>query len=97
MLEASLRPGQLSRRPVLAMPDLCRIYEIDGEQIRIRSGKPLEPHDLEALTEVIRAARRELLADAIRRGPGAEAIRAGRALYRQQRIRTINERAHRHA
>lgn len=69
----------------------CRIYEIDGQPIRIRSGKPLGTEDLEALTEVIRAARRQLVEDAIRRGPGAEAIRAGRFLYRQQRIQAIRE------
>lgn len=72
------------------MPE-CRIYEIDGEPMRIRTERPLKPHELEALTEVVRAARRRFLEDAIRRGPGAEALRAGRALYRQQQIRAIRE------
>jgi hypothetical protein len=75
----------------------CRVYEIDGASVRIQSAEPLTSEQIEALGPIVRAARRQWLDDAIKRGPGAEAIRAGRALYRQERMRIIREKGRHHA
>lgn len=41
----------------------CRPVEVDGETIRVHGGEPLTPAGREALTEIVRAAKRQLARD----------------------------------
>ena len=74
-------------------PDTCRVVDVDGQPIRVRGAKPPSDRDRAAIADVVRATQRHAVAEAQRRGPGAEAIQIGRQLYAQHRIRAIRARA----
>lgn len=58
-LPAEQRPGAADAEPA----DACRVVEVDGEPIRVRSAGEMTEQDHAALAEVIAAARRKHAAE----------------------------------
>ena len=60
------------------MPDdTCRIYDVDGEPIRVRGSEPLDEAGKAALGEIVRAASAKLAAEDPNLGVRQELIAAG--------------------
>lgn len=45
------------------MSDECRMYEVDGEPIRVQGGAPMSDAAQDALAEVVRATKRLMQAE----------------------------------
>lgn len=71
----------------------CRIYEVDGEPIRVHAERPMNAADQEALAEVVRAAKRKMAADEAEMTPEQRADRDAKQARSAALIREMNERA----
>lgn len=58
--------------------ETCRTYDVDGQPVSVRGGKPLDEQDQAALAELVRAARRHVAATDPHGGVIQELIAAAR-------------------
>ena len=49
------------------MTDKCRPVEVDGEIIRVLGGREMDAKDREMFAEIVRAAKRRMLAEMAKR------------------------------
>ena len=54
--------------------DKCRPVEVDGEVIRVHGGAEMDATDREFFAEIVRAAKRKMLAEYAKRDGAKEAI-----------------------
>lgn len=57
--------------------DTCRVYDVDGETIRVHGGEPMSEAGQTALGEIVRAAKAKLDAEDPNLGVRQELIAAG--------------------
>ncbi len=72
------------------MADDCRPVDVDGVPVLVRTirGREITEADRAALAELVQLCRERLDAE----GPGAAAIRTGKQMFGQQRIRALRKR-----